>query len=109
MRTLLTAVVFAALAQGGERPSVEHLIFDIEGGGEMPYAVSVPPSYDGSVSSPLILALHPGGKQGSYYGSRNMRQIFEPALRDWNAIVVAPEGHREATHATANSPRAWYM
>ena len=103
MRTLLTAVVFAALAQGGERPSVEHLIFDIEGGGEMPYAVSVPPSYDGTVPRPLILALHPGGKQGSYYGSLNMRQIFEPALRDWSAIVVAPDAPiRRWTDETAD-------
>lgn len=103
MRTLLIAVVFAALAQGGGRPSVEHLVFDIEGGGKMPYAVSVPPSYDGSVPSPLILALHPGGKQGSYYGSLNMRQIFEPALRDWNAIVVAPDAPiRRWTDETAD-------
>ena len=32
-----------------------------------------------------------------------------PMMNAHPAIVVAPEGHREATHATANSPRAWYM
>ena len=79
------------LAQAGGRPTVEHLTFEIEGHGEMPYAVSVPAGYDPATPNPLILALHPGGKQGSYYGSLNMRQIFEPALRALNAVVVAPD------------------
>jgi predicted peptidase len=79
------------LAQAGGRPTVEHLTFEIEGHGEMPYAVSVPAGYDPATPHPLILALHPGGKQGSYYGSLNMRQIFEPALRALNAVVVAPD------------------
>ena len=106
MRTLVTATVVAAalvghgttpgsgrelLAQAGGRPTVEHLTFAIEGHGEMPYAVSVPAGYDPATPHPLILALHPGGKQGSYYGSLNMRQIFEPALRGLNAVVVAPD------------------
>ena len=113
MRTLLnactlipaTAVVAVALvglatmsdsdgelhAQVGGRPNVEHLMFEIEGHGEMPYAVSVPAGYDPATPHPLILALHPGGKQGSYYGSLHMRQMFEPALRGLNAVVVAPD------------------
>ena len=106
MRILVTAAVAAAvsvglgtvpgagsglLAQAGGRPAVEHLTFAIEGHGEMPYAVSVPAGYDPATPHPLILALHPGGKQGSYYGSLHMRQMFEPALRGLNAIVVAPD------------------
>ena len=99
MRTFLMAVVVAALAvgggglqaQAGGRPTAEHLVFEVEGHGEMTYAISVPAEYDAAEPRPLILALHPGGAQGSYYGSLNMRQIFEPALRDWNAIVVAPD------------------
>ena len=106
MRTLVTAAVAAAvsvglgtmpgagsglLAQAGGRPAVEHLTFAIEGHGEMPYAVSVPAGYDPATPHPLILALHPGGKQGSYYGSLHMRQMFEPALRGLNAVVVAPD------------------
>ena len=105
MRTLMTAVVAAALvglatmsgsdgelhAQVGGRPAVEHLTFEIEGHGEMPYAVSVPAAYDPATPHALILALHPGGKQGSYYGSLHMRQMFEPALRALNAVVVAPD------------------
>ena len=106
MRTLVTAAVVAAalvghgttpgsggelLAQAGGRPTVAHLTFAIEGHGEMPYAVSVPAGYDPATPHPLILTLHPGGKQRSYYGSLNMRQIFEPALRGLNAVVVAPD------------------
>lgn len=106
MRTLVTAAVVAAAAvgagalpasggalgeQAGGRPTVEHLTFAIEGHGEMPYAVSVPAGYDPATPHPLILALHPGGKQASYYGSLHMRQTFEPALRALNAVVVAPD------------------
>ena len=106
MRALVTAVVVAMvavgfptlagsggelLAQAGGRPAVEHLTFEIEGHGEMPYAVSVPAGYDPATPHALILALHPGGKQGSYYGSLHMRQMFEPALRALNAVVVAPD------------------
>ena len=105
MRTLVAAAVVAAMgglcaamnpngalrAQAGGRPSVEHLSFEIEGHGAMPYAVSVPAGYDPATPHPLILALHPGGAQGSYYGGRNMQTIFEPALRGLNAVVVAPD------------------
>ena len=105
MRTLMTAVAAVTLiglatmscsdgkllAQAGGRPAVEHLTFEIEGHGEMPYAVSVPAGYEPGTPHALILALHPGGKQGSYYGSLHMRQMFEPALRGLNAVVVAPD------------------
>ena len=105
MRTLLTAAVAVALgghaatlssggellAQTGGRPTVEHLAFEVAGHGKMPYAVSVPAGYDPAQPRPLILALHPGGAQGSYNGSLNMRRTFEPALRGLNAVVVAPD------------------
>ena len=91
MRILLAVVVIGILAQIGGQPSIEHLLFDVEGHGNMPYAISIPANYDHEAPCPLILALHPGGKQGSYYGSLNLRQIFEPALRNWNAIIVAPD------------------
>ena len=78
-------------AQAGGRPTVEHLVFEVEGHGRMPYAVSVPAGYDAATPHPLILALHPGGAQGAYYGSQNMRRIFEPALRGLNAVIVAPD------------------
>ena len=39
---------------------------------------------------PLVLALHPGGR-GEYYGSSFMEGIVEPALRSWDAVIVAPD------------------
>ena len=95
---LLTAAVIlatmtiptAAHAQG--RPTVEHLVFTIDGHGEMPYAVSVPDGYDPDGDPrPLVLALHPGGISGQYYGSQYMRTTFEPALRHLGAVMVAPD------------------
>ena len=74
MRTLLLAVTLGMLVQTGEQPVIEHLVFKIEGGGEMPYALSIPANYDETEPRPLVLALHPGGKQGSYYGSTHMRR-----------------------------------
>ena len=40
------------LAQAGGRPTVEQLTFEIEGHGEMPYAVSVPAGYDPATPHP---------------------------------------------------------
>ncbi len=58
------------LAQPGGRPAVEHLAFDVEGHGEMTYAVSVPAGYDAAEPRPLILALHPGGLVGGLLRQR---------------------------------------
>lgn len=77
--------------QAGAQPTVEHLTFDIEGYGRMPYAVSVPADYDPAVAHPLVLVLHPGGAQGPYYGSLHMRRTFEPAMRGLDAVFVAPD------------------
>lgn len=56
----------------------------------MQYALSLPAGYDPAVPRPLVLALHPGGRE-PYYGSWFMHTIVEPALRGWGAIVVAPD------------------
>lgn len=86
---LLAATPLAA--QGG-RPSMEHRVFTIDGHGEMPYAISLPDGYDpDGEPRPLVLALHPGGITGAYYGSRNLQTIFEPALRGLGAVMVAPD------------------
>ncbi|MXY23110.1 MAG: prolyl oligopeptidase family serine peptidase [Acidobacteria bacterium] len=87
---LLLAGVTAIAAQGS--PTMEHLVFNIDGHGNMPYAVSVPDGYDpDGEPRPLVLALHPGGITGAYYGSRNLRGIFEPGLRGLGAVMVAPD------------------
>lgn len=73
-------------------PTITETTFALPGGEEMPYAVSVPAGYDGSPADPrpLVLALHPGGSS-YYYGSWFMRALVEPALREWGAVIVAPD------------------
>ena len=96
----LLSVTAAALFAGGQEPTaprVTHEVFSLPDGGEMTYGISVPDTArDSDADSgrdpvPLILVLHPGGARTAYYGSSFMRGIVEPALRDWNAIIVAPD------------------
>ena len=105
MRILTISLVIGMLSQFNGHPVVEHLLFNIEGRGEMPYALSVPSNYSSDQPRPLVLVLHPGGARGSYYGSVSMRQLFEPALRDWGAIIVAPDAPTRSW-ATELSDRA---
>ena len=79
-------------AQTQAAPRVTETVFELPGGGEMLYAISLPAGYDGGSDDPrpLILALHPGGRS-PYYGSSFMRQIVDPALRGWGAVIVAPD------------------
>lgn len=90
-----------ALSASGQSSSVARItnaVLSLPDGGEMTYGISVPDNArdagkDSSSgdSVPLILALHPGGARTAYYGSSFMRSIVEPALRDWNAIIIAPD------------------
>lgn len=92
--------------QAADAPRVTETSFRLEGGDEMRYAISVPAAYDASerVPRPLILALHPGGRS-VYYGSWFMQSIVEPALRDWEAVIVAPDVP-DGSWATPTSERA---
>jgi len=58
----------------------------------MRYALALPDGHGTSPSDrhPLVLVLHPGGRF-PYYGSNFMQSIVEPALRGWDAILVAPD------------------
>ena len=97
----LTAALLGISAAGlfaGEQESagsrVSHEVFAMPDGGEMTYGISVPDDAQAADSEhrlPLILALHPGGGRTAYYGSSFMRGIVEPALSDWNAIIIAPD------------------
>ena len=79
-------------AQTQAAPRVTETVFKLSGGEEMLYGISLPAGYDSESNDPrpLILALHPGGR-APYYGSNFMRQIVEPALRGWRAVIVAPD------------------
>ena len=80
------------LAQPSGVPGVTESAIALGSGAEMRYAISLPPEYAEAPDAPrpLVLALHPGGRS-VYYGSWFMQSIVEPALRDWDAVIVAPD------------------
>ena len=84
----LLAMTTTAFAQSGATPRISAETIDVPGHGQMLYTIAVPRDLQAGDPRPLILALHPGG------GSRGgpfLQQIVEPALRDWRAIIVAPD------------------
>ena len=102
MRILLTlataSIAIGLAAQSAAPASISNTVFEMPNGGKMTYGISLPADLAAaddtgggeSEPRPLVLALHPGGS-APYYGSRFMQQIVEPGLRDWNAIIVAPD------------------
>ena len=60
--------------------------------GELRYAISVPAGDDSS-PRPLVLALHYGwqGRLPPHYGRDFLNLLIAPALRELDAIVVAPD------------------
>ena len=90
-------------AKGQARPEVTETALDLGDGTQMRYAISVP-SADADQPRALVLALHPGGRD-VYYGSWFMQSIVEPALRGWEAVIVAPDVP-DASWATERSERA---
>ena len=90
---MLALLLAAALA--AQVPStagrMQSRAITVEGVGKVTYGLSVPADYRREVPRPLILALHPGGSRMAYYGSAFARQVVQPALGDFGAIVVAPD------------------
>jgi predicted peptidase len=55
------------------------------------YTLSIPDGYTGETPTPLIVSLHYGGQVTPYYGRGLLESLIEPAFRELNAIVVAPD------------------
>ena len=55
------------------------------------YTMAVPPSLSADRPCPLILALHYGGQVTPYYGKGFLTGLVLPALRELNAVLVAPD------------------
>lgn len=69
-------------------PRIQTTAIDVPGYGQMSYTIAVPRYLRDDQPRPFILALHPGG------GSRGgpfLYQIVEPAMREWDAVIVAPD------------------
>jgi len=63
----------------------------IEPGVSLRYTLAVPPSLSADRPYPLVLALHYGGQVIPYYGKSYLTTLVLPALRNLNAILIAPD------------------
>lgn len=91
MHWLLTTALLGTLTQGPLEPGLHNTTIDVDEVGTVTYGILIPRGYDPQQPRPLVLALHPGGSPGAYYGSQFLRGIVAPALQDWGAIIVAPD------------------
>ena len=91
MRWLLTTVLFSTLFQAPLDPGLHNTTLEVEGVGTVTYGIYIPRDYDPAEPRSLVLALHPGGSRGPYYGTQFLRGVVGPALQDWGAIIVAPD------------------
>jgi len=91
MHWLLTTVLLNTLAQPPVQPGLYNRTLDVDGVGNVTYGIFIPNNYAPENPRPLVLALHPGGSTGAYYGTQFLRSIVGPALQEWEAIIVAPD------------------
>ena len=91
MRWLLTTVLLGALVQAPLDPGLHNTTIEVDGVGTVTYGIWIPRDYDPAEPVPLVLALHPGGSTGAYYGTQFLRGVVGPALQDWGAVIVAPD------------------
>ena len=73
MRWLLTTVLFSTLFQAPLDPGLHNTTLEVEGVGTVTYGIYIPRDYDPAEPRPLVLALHPGGSRGPYYGTQFLR------------------------------------
>ena len=88
----LTGQAASAGGRAPAPPQVTETALTLPDGSVLRYAISIPDGYDNRADDPrpLVLALHPGGRS-PYYGSSFMQSTVEPALRSWDAIMIAPD------------------
>lgn len=70
---------------------VQEKTMALESGLTIRYTLALPPSLSSEQPYPLILALHYGGKVTPYYGKSYLMNLVIPALRELDAIMVAPD------------------
>ncbi len=59
------------------------------------YAISIPENFDGAGPMPLVIALHWAGPVFPYTGKWLLLGLVEPALRELDALLVAPDCTQE--------------
>ena len=91
MHRLLATVLLGAVVQAPLDPGLHNTTIEVEGVGTLTYGIWIPRGYNPATQVPLVLALHPGGSTGAYYGTQFLRGVVGPALQTWGAIIVAPD------------------
>jgi predicted peptidase len=74
-----------------EEYTVKEMTLKLESGTDLRYTLALPPSFSPDLAYPLVLALHYGGQVTSYYGKGYLANLVLPALRELNAVMVAPD------------------
>ena len=72
-------------------PGLHPLTIHDSGGQLLRFTVSVPEGYSAEKPASLILALHYGGRVTPFYGGGMIKHLVQPALRELDAIIVAPD------------------
>ena len=89
MKVILVPALLILLAQPAAA-IVHQRTFAVPDVGTIRYGISVPDDYDPARPRPLVLALHPNERM-PFYGAKFMMAIVLPALKELDAIMVAPD------------------
>jgi predicted peptidase len=71
--------------------TVKEMTLNLESGTDLRYTLALPPSFSPDLAYPLVLALHYGGEVTPYYGKGYLTHLVLPALRDLDAVMIAPD------------------
>lgn len=87
----LLSLALAVVLQLPTTTGVHELSMPVDGVGPVLYGLSIPRGYDPARPAPLVVVLHSGGERMRHYGAAFTRFLVEPALRDLQPIIVAPD------------------
>jgi predicted peptidase len=96
---LRLSLVLILLLTGGCAPmkplpqeyAIKEMTLKLRSGTVLRYTLALPPSLSPDLSYPLVLALHYGGQVTPYYGKGYLTDLVLPALRDLDAVMIAPD------------------
>jgi predicted peptidase len=89
-----------------QSPGVYERRFEPKDGPPVRYTLSIPKGYEPGSPSPLVLALHYGGRVTPYYSKGFVLDLVKPGLQKLDAIIVAPDCPSPDGWANQKSDRA---
>jgi predicted peptidase len=91
---MMQLLLFALLGSAPEMPGSPGIYQERFEPGEGPpvrFTLSIPKGYEPGRPSPLVLALHYGGRVTPYYSKGFVLELVKPGLQKLDAIIVAPD------------------